>query len=542
MEIDLQALHFIRPWWLLLCLPALGLACYWWRQQRSEQRLSAVIAPHLLKHLLIHPQTPPRLRPAYLLSALLVIGAIATAGPTWEQERPAFMENRAPLILAVDLSPSMDATDIPPSRLSAVKHQLQDLVQRRAGARTGLLVYAGSAHWVLPPSDDPALLDSFIQALSTDLLDSPGKNVLAVTQQALQLLAQAREPATLVLFTDGAERQQLPALSSLLAESQAPLQLLIVAVGQQSTGVLLQANGQPRLDRDAKVLSGSFGRDELQALASASHAPIASLSQNDDILDWIELHAEQHLVAASSPEAEVHWRDAGYWLSWLLLPLAWLSLRRGWRVNWLALLLLSGGLVLPAQPARAGMLADAFFSADQQGRWAFEQGRYLEAAGHFSDPYWQGLAAYQGADFSVALASFQRLAAVAGPQQADAWLYVGNCQARLHQYPQALAAYSQALALQPGLTQAQANHALVSQLQRQFEEDQQVAPEDDEGQQQYDEQGKGDSKNAKVRINGPRALSAELWLRNLNTSPAGFLKQKFKLQQARHNANPQVAP
>jgi Ca-activated chloride channel homolog len=542
MAIDLQALHFIRPWWLLLCLPAVGLAYYWWRQQRSEHDLSRVIAPHLLKHLLIHPVAPSRLRPAYLLSALLSLGAIAVAGPTWEQERPAFMENRAPLILAVDLSPSMDATDIAPSRLIAVKHQLQDLVQRRAGARTGLLVYAGSAHMVLPPSDDPALLNSFIQALSTELLDSPGKNLLAVTQQALQLLAPEHMPATLVVFTDGAERKQLPALRSLLAESQAPLQVLIVAVGQHSTGILLQANGQPRVDRDGQPVSGSFGRDDLQALASASHAPIASLSQNNDILDWIELHAEQHLLAASGAKSELRWRDAGYWLSWLLLPLAWLSLRRGWRVNWLALLLLSGGLLLPAPPARAGALADAFFSADQQGRWAFAQGRYLEAAEHFSDPYWQGLAAYQGADFKAALASFQRLTTAPGPQQANAWLYVGNCQARLHQYPQALAAYEQALALRPGFAQAQANHALVSELQRQFEQDQQVAPEDDEGQQQYDEQGKADSQSAKVRVNGPRALSAELWLRNLNTSPAGFLKQKFKLQQAHRDAAPQVAP
>jgi Ca-activated chloride channel family protein len=66
MDIDLHALHFIRPLWLLLCLPATGLAGYWWRQQRSSNSLSTVIAPHLLKHLLIHPQSPAHLRPVYL--------------------------------------------------------------------------------------------------------------------------------------------------------------------------------------------------------------------------------------------------------------------------------------------------------------------------------------------------------------------------------------------------------------------------------------------------------------------------------------------
>lgn len=145
MQIDLQALHFIRPLWLLLCLPA-GLLAYAWRhQQQSLGRLAAVIAPHLLPHLVIHPQERAQWRPVYLLSALLVIGAIAAAGPTWELDRPPFLQNLAPLIVAVDLSPSMDANDVPPSRLEAVKHKLHSLIQRRAGARTGLLVYAGSA-------------------------------------------------------------------------------------------------------------------------------------------------------------------------------------------------------------------------------------------------------------------------------------------------------------------------------------------------------------------------------------------------------------
>lgn len=60
----------------------------------------------------------------------------------------------------------MDTADVPPTRLMqvAAKHTLHDLVQRRKGTRTALLVYAGSAHLVLPPTDDPELLDTFIQA------------------------------------------------------------------------------------------------------------------------------------------------------------------------------------------------------------------------------------------------------------------------------------------------------------------------------------------------------------------------------------------
>ena len=152
------------------------------------------IAEHLLPHLLITPQDQQRLRPVHLVCALLMLGAIAAAGPTWEQDRPDFLENRAPLIIAIDLSPSMDANDVQPSRLEAAKHKLHDLIQRRAGARNALIAYAGSAHLVLPPTDDPALLDSFIQALGTDLIGKPGKNVGAVIEQAKRLLARRKNP------------------------------------------------------------------------------------------------------------------------------------------------------------------------------------------------------------------------------------------------------------------------------------------------------------------------------------------------------------
>ena len=99
----------------------------------------------------------------------------------------------------------MDADDVPPSRLAAAKHKLHDLIQRRAGARTALIAYAGSAHLVLPATDDPQLLDSFLQALSTDLIEARGKEVLGVIDQAKRLLAAEQAPGSLVLLTDGAD-------------------------------------------------------------------------------------------------------------------------------------------------------------------------------------------------------------------------------------------------------------------------------------------------------------------------------------------------
>jgi len=519
MDINLSDFHFLRPFWLLLLIFGALLPLLWRRSQDLQRRLRGNIAEHLLPHLLITPQDHQRLRPVHLVSALLILGALAAAGPTWEQDRPDFLENRAPLILALDLSPSMDASDMAPSRLEAAKHTLHDLIQRRSGARTGLIAYAGSAHLVLPPTDDPALLDTFIQALGTDLIDKPGKNVAAVIGQANRLLAAEHSPGTLVLLTDGADTAQLAEVKIALADSA--LQVLILAVGNTDGGIILDANGQPRIDANGRPQLGRFDQAGLKQLASAMGAPLGSLTVNNDDLDWIELHAQAHFQAASDEQRELHWKDAGYWLCWPLLLIALFSVRKGWSLNWMASLLLALGVGLQPTPAQANALADAFFTPDQQGRWAFEHEHFPAAAAHFVDPYWKGIAAYNAADFDLALASFAQL------DTPQAYFYLGNIYVRRFKFDQAIAAYQQALTLQPQFPEATANLALAIALEKDTDSAAQNAPEVKPDEIKMDKApGKGQSKQVQTE----QAASDELWLQNLSTSPAKFLRQKFSLQ------------
>ncbi|MBC2380935.1 VWA domain-containing protein [Pseudomonas sp. WS 5106] len=477
---DFSNFHFLRPTWLLLALLGLLLPLIWQRSRDLQRRLRGNIAPHLLPHLLLTPNDPHRVRPVHLVCALLVLGAIATAGPTWQQDRPDFLENRAPLIIAVDLSPSMDTADVPPTRLTAAKHTLHDLVQRRKGTRTALLVYAGSAHLVLPPTDDPELLDTFIQALGTDLISKSGKDVAAVIEQAKRLLQQS--PGTLLLVTDGADVAQLPTLKD------DSLQVLVLALGSSPT---------------------------LKQLASALDAPLGSLTLNDDDLDWVARHAQQHFQNADEQQRLLQWKDAGYWLCWPLLLLALVSVRRGWSLNWGAVLLL--GLLLPPTPAEA----NPFLTLDQQGRWAFEHHHYPEAAARFVDPYWKGIAAYNAADYDLAQTTFS---AMNTPQAA---FYLGNIHVRRFKFDDAISAYQHALQLQPDFPEASANLALAIALKKDTESAANNTPEVKPDEVKFDKApGKGQSK----AIQTQQANNDALWLQNLTTSPANFLRRKFSLQ------------
>ncbi|MDE1167308.1 MAG: VWA domain-containing protein [Pseudomonas sp.] len=517
MDIDLNALHLLRPYWLLLIVPGILLPLVWRNHHDLQRRLRGNIAPHLLAHLIIKTHEQQRVRPVHLLAALLIIGALAAAGSTWEQDRPAFVDNRAPLIFAFDLSPSMDATDLAPSRLEAAKHKVHNLIERRGGARTALLAYAGSAHLVLPPTDDPALLDTFVQALSTDLIAKPGKNVLAVISQARQLIDVEKTPATLVLITDGADNSQFDALPKALGD--APLQVLVLAAGSANGGIIRNADGQPRTDDNGRPQLGAFDKAGLEQLAKALDAPLGSLTLDDSDLDWIEGHAQQHFQAASDPDHQLAWKDAGYWLCWPLLLIAFFSVRKGWSLNWVAGLVLA--VSLAPSPAQAGALADAFMTPDQQGRWAFDHGHYPAAAAHFNDPYWKGVAAYQAVDYDLALASFARL------DTPQAYFYLGNIYTRRYKFDPAIAAYQQALKLQPDFPEAQANLALAIALQKDTDSAQQNAPDTKADAVKFDNtQDKGKSQTVQTQ----QAASDAQWLENLTTSPARFLKHKFALQ------------
>lgn len=509
-----------------MILPGILLPLLWLHRHDLKRQLDGIIAPHLVAALVITPANERNLHPIHLLSALLILGSLAAAGPTWQQDTPSFLDNRAPLILAVDLSSSMDADDVPPTRLTAIRHKLHDLIQRRAGARTALIAYAGSAHLVLPATEDPALLDAFVQVLATNLMPRPGKDVLGVIDEAHKLLAAERSPGTLVLLTDGADASQFDAIGKRLEKSQ--LQVLILAVGSQDGTLIRDTKGQPIIGPDGRPVVGSFDEAGLKGLAKAADAPLGSLTLNDDDLDWIALHAQQHFQAAQGDDRQIHWKDAGYWLCWPLALIALCCVRRGWQVHWLGGMLLTLLLVTGPTQVQANPLADAFFTQAQQGRWAFEHGHYPQAAAHFQDPYWKGVSAYLAADFELAEASLARL------DTANAYFYLGNTYVRLFKFPEAILAYQQALKKQPQFPEATANLALAQALQKDHEDQQQAGTPDEKADKTVVDNTS--TKGGKVvQQQTPQASSDELWLNNLNTSPAQFLKRKFLLQDA---ANP----
>ena len=526
MEIDLTALHFLRPQWLWLLIPAILLPVFWYRRNNVRARWRNIISPLLLDHLIVGDTARRRIQPIHTLALLIGISAITVAGPTWQQERPPFNQDKAPLVIVLELAHSMDATDVAPTRLERAKQKVLDLASARKGARTGLVVFAATAHLVVPPTEDPAMLELYLPALAPSLMPRDGKNASAGLDIAERLLAKDPVAGTIVFISDGFDQNQTDAF--IQKAKQSHHQLLWLAVGTENGGAIRGANGMITMDAEGLPLMGTFDADGIRKVAHEAGIPLASVRADDDDVAWVQRRAQTWLAEVDESKRAPRWKETGYWLVLPLLALGLWGFRRGWTVKWLPIVLIAVAFSATPRYAQAASWnwMDLFATHDQQGCWRFEHGDFKTAAQRFDDPLWKGRAQYLAGDYAGALESFSRL------KTAQSYFYIGNTLAHLEDYPSAIKAFDNALALQPEMREAAFNRDLMRKLLAQPKQEPQKDEEDEES-----DDVKIEKKKGKIEQSTLIAVPAEdVWMRNLNTSPAAFLRRRFEQESDANSA------
>ena len=187
-EINFNQLHFLRPEWFYALIPLLMLALLFLRRKLYSRNWRSVIDPRLLPHVLIGKVG----KPGYWAIALFVLtgtlAIISIAGPVWEQLPQQVFKQQSAMVIALDLSSSMNAEDVKPSRLSRAQFKLRDLLALRKEGQTALIVYANAAFTVTPLTDDTNTIMSMVPSLSTDMLPAQGNNTEAALQKAVELM------------------------------------------------------------------------------------------------------------------------------------------------------------------------------------------------------------------------------------------------------------------------------------------------------------------------------------------------------------------
>ncbi len=396
-------LHFLRPLWLLALAP---LALLVWRLMRrggAGDAWRGLVDAHLLPHLLVGDAARAQRLPLGLMALGWLLAVLALAGPVWERLPQPVYRAEAYRVIALDLSPTMNATDLTPSRLARARFKVQDLLKRAAEGQVALLAYGSEPFVVSPLTTDSATIAAQVPSLETGLLPEAGdRRVDLVLEKAGELLRQAGSPeGEVILVSDGLDHPAAAqeAARKLRGEGY---RVSVLGVGTSKGAPVPGADGGFLKDARGAILMPRLDGDALAALARAGGGRYVGLTPDDrDVQDLIPPeHLRRMRQAKRQDTRSDQWREEGPWLLLALLPIAALGFRRGW----LSPLLLALFLV-PPRPAQAFGWDDLWLRPDQQAARLMAAGKPAEASRQFKRPDWQAAAHYQAGDYKQALAA-----------------------------------------------------------------------------------------------------------------------------------------
>ncbi|MFN8356531.1 MAG: VWA domain-containing protein [Spirosomataceae bacterium] len=206
-----------------------------------------------------------------LRSSYFALLIMALLDPSFGDTQGSLKAFGRDIMLVVDVSKSMDATDIQPSRLEKVKFELLKVIDNFSGDRFGLIVFAADAFVQAPLSfDKSSLRDLYIKTLSTRLFSESGTALfpaltLAFEKQATNL-NRRNASKIIVLITDGEDFGNSE--SGILRKIRAlGMHLFVVGIGTQNGSRLRTADGY-LLDEDGNLVVSKLDRENLQSVAT----------------------------------------------------------------------------------------------------------------------------------------------------------------------------------------------------------------------------------------------------------------------------------
>ncbi|POF43995.1 hypothetical protein B0D71_04160 [Pseudomonas laurylsulfativorans] len=443
--------YWFRPWWLLL-LPVLGwLLWQLWHRKKRAGRWQMILPPAFHAALLSGGSGRDSKLPWVALGLAWLLTVLALLGPSWQRVEQTSQKPADPLVVILELTPEMLATDVMPNRLEQARRKLFDLLQIRSDAQTAIVVYAGSAHTLVPLSDDLSTSRNLLDALKPSLMPEAGHRADLAVIKALALLKQAAlgDGRILLMGSSLTEQERLGIRHALNGKST---QFLMLGIGTAEGSPITQEDGSFLKDEQGAILVPRLDEPGLKSFAGDLDGRFRQARLDDSDLHALGLFDGPRNLRNDGQTLRLDtWADQGYWLLLPLLLLAACAGRRGW------LLCLPLLLALP-QPGYAFDLADLWLRPDQQGLHLLKQKRPAEAARRFEDHQWQGVALYEAGDYASAAERF------AEGNDAHAHYNRGNALAKGGELEAALDAYEQALERQPDLRPALTNKALVERL------------------------------------------------------------------------------
>lgn len=498
---ETASLSFERAWVLnLLWLLPLVVALFWWSEQRRKAAIGRIVAPKLRSLLAGNTSSLRRWFRSVCVIAALGLLVVALAGPRLGYDTLEVPHRGRDVVIAVDVSKSMLATDIVPSRLDRAKLLAEDLVGELGADRIGLVAFAGSAFLQAPLTLDHGAVLAALDELDPTVIPKGGTNLAAAIGMADEAFGKAEGFSRAVIIISDGEELSADGVAAAKKAAQQGVRIFTVGVGSAEGSEIPDGAGEfVRDPATRRIVNSKLDESRMREIAEATGGFYTRLDDAAAGLiasDGIGKMQEADITAASSrrPIERYQW-PLGAAIGLLMLQ-ALVGERR--RRN--AALAAFSLVLVPAQLWSAPAGIEAYEGGNyERARDAFEKRLRMEP----DSPALQlnaGTAAYRLKDYPKASQYFSRAALAEDPairssaeyNFANTLFRQGETQQdkekKITDWKEAIAKYDAALKTRPDYAEAKENRERVKKLLEELEKEQKQDQQKDQQKQQQQDQ------------------------------------------------------
>lgn len=562
-NIDWDQFHFLRPQFLWLFLPLVVILILTFISSKEAIKWKKVIAPHLRPYVIKKGSESLKKWMQILLVFILSIATLGVAGPTWKTSEIPDKKLETPLVIALDLSQSMMATDIQPNRLERAKFKINDLLAENPKARIALIGFAGSAHTIVPLTRDYKIISTHLDGLSPAMMPYSGTNLGAALQLTETLTSVTTAASKLLLVTDDLTNKTFNLLQKYVSEGNRIVE--IIPMNTVSGADVPAPNSKNALkDSKGKVVHSALNSEVLNKLNSIENIHVNLLTLDTSDMELLAKSISSNLeFNEENEDTKDEWQDEGYWF---IIPVVFFVLmwfRKGWVVFSLLFM-----VSLSSCSNKEHSFKDLWVSKNYQAQQMAEEGNYQKAGKTYINPLRKGVAYYKAGNYEEAIVAFEKDTTAMGAYNLGISYYKNG------DYAAAELAFGKAIEMDPENELAKTNQQITQQIisgenEATVEDAQEAAKEEpiaqnEENKSPEDLGGGGqeatkkemekerleETVNTDVRKgkeldevpddfeSGKQDASQKILMRKVDDDPTLFLKRKFRYQVKKEGVKP----
>ena len=327
----LEHFHFLRPFWLVAIIPAIVLLITSIRNQFKNKTTLNFCDTHLCDYIIIENHKNSNVIFSSIIFMIWMLMILALSGPTWSHYNQNLYQKSNARVIVLDVSRSMNTTDIVPSRLKRAQYKILDMLNLIKEGQIGMVIFSGQAFTVSPLTNDANTISSMVPVLNSNIVPSEGNNMNSGILKAAKLINQAGfNKGNIILITDTEPKKSTYEIVEKLKDEG--IITSILAIGTNKGAPMKNKNDTFVTNKEGNIIFSKLNQRALQNLATVGGGVYTLFNDNNTDIDKLihRYNPEKESQILNKKQNTVIWKDQGHWIIWFLIIMTSFFGRKGW--------------------------------------------------------------------------------------------------------------------------------------------------------------------------------------------------------------------